>query len=193
MKPLWSVRGCQNNIFTPPKDPGNHSCLLLCCIIAQHQVWTQYIGNLPELWCVQYELHHFSQCHSIPVIPGPWVLLVECDDWRWGVTGALRWARWGLAELDLVDLEAWITSCQLYWELLSALLLKFTAVGWKTHISVRQMCCYELKMRSLLLLFWHISDTCGAMEYFFIFNEKPLKVQGDIYFTTAAAAVKGKH
>lgn len=32
------------------------------------------------------------------------------------------------------------------------------------------------------------------MEYFFIFNEKPLKVQGDIYFTAAAAAaVKGKH
>ncbi|KAG7224962.1 hypothetical protein INR49_014878 [Caranx melampygus] len=41
-----------------------------------------------ELWFVQYELHHFSQCHYVPVSPGPWVLLVECDDWRWGVTGA---------------------------------------------------------------------------------------------------------
>lgn len=31
MEPLPSVRGCQN-IFIPPKDPGNHRCQTLCCI-----------------------------------------------------------------------------------------------------------------------------------------------------------------
>lgn len=34
MKPLWSVRGCQNNTFIPPKVPDNRCCLLLHCITA---------------------------------------------------------------------------------------------------------------------------------------------------------------
>lgn len=73
MKPLWFVRGCQNNIFIPPKDPANNFCLLLCRIIAEHQVWAQH-------------RNFFFLTVTTLLSMTPWVLSEVCDGLRCGIT-----------------------------------------------------------------------------------------------------------
>lgn len=79
MKPLWSVRGCQNNIFIAPKDLGNHCCLPLCWIIAEHPVWTQRIGffSLLDVYSIDWTFLGATTSLSLkPMVP-----LVECEGW----------------------------------------------------------------------------------------------------------------
>lgn len=52
VKPLWSVRCCQN-ILLPPNGPGNHRRQLLCRVIAKHQFLGFFFSEALEMCTVE--------------------------------------------------------------------------------------------------------------------------------------------
>lgn len=85
MKPLWSVRCCQN-ISIPPKDPSNHCCQPLCCFIAEHQVFSELQTCTVGLWTGQpfpTPLLYCQSNHTVGAASGVWGLQVRICDQQW--------------------------------------------------------------------------------------------------------------